>query len=186
MRFSRGVAATAVLGAVAAGVAQSAPAQATEPSTGTGWHWVHEDSQPFVEGELTYPASRYCGTFDLKASPVRQDIRSRVLSRWDNGTAKDTYYTGPLRVRVQNATTGKSRTVDMGGDAVESDDPSGAMRTYQMIGPVGFGMPIGTSSGLPSGVYVLDGYHVARFDADGSRSLAVSIGKETNLCDLLR
>lgn len=187
MRMSRGATAAIGAAALAAGMVQAAPAQATAPSAagGTGWHWVDEGWQPYVQTDYTYPAARYCGSFDLRTTVVTQDIRSKVLSRWDNGTAKDTFYSGPLTIKATNATSGESQDYDMGGDAIESDNSSGAMQTYQMIGPVGMGMPIGTSKGLPAGVYVLNGYHLVRFDADGTRTLEVALGSETNICTAL-
>jgi len=173
--------------ALAAGVICAAPAAAaTSGSTGTaGWHWVHEGWQPAVQGDLTLPAARYCGTFDLKLVAVSQDVRGKVLSRWDNGTPKDTYYTGPLTTKAINEATGKSKDYFMGGAALESDSPAGAIQTYQTFGPVGVGMPAGASQGLSAGFYVVRGYHEIRFNADGTREVTVAKGPATNICTQL-
>lgn len=189
MKMSRGVTATIGAGLLAAGMVQAAPAGATtRPATGgAGWHWVHEGWQPAPQGDLTLPAARYCGTFDLKLSSVTQDVRGKVLSRWDNGNAKDTYYTGPLISRAENLATGKAKNYDMGGDMLETDYPTGKPHVYRTFGPVGIGMPIGASKGLPASYYVMDGYHVLRLNADGSqRTLTVRVGPETDICAALR
>lgn len=192
MRMSRGVTATVGAVVLAGGLMQAAPATASTSATagasvhavasGTGWHWVHEPWKPAPQGDLTLPAARYCGSFDLTLTAVTQDVRGKVLSRWDNGTPKDTYYTGPLTVEATNDTTGKAKSYDMGGDAIESDTAAGALRDYQTFGPVGMGMPIGASKGLPPGYYVLDGYHLTQFNADGTREIKVALGAATNLC----
>lgn len=183
MNVSCGVAATVGVAALTAGMVSAGPATAATRATGgQGWHWVNEAWQPAPQGDAVLPAARYCGSFDLKATAVSQDVRSKVLSRWDNGKAKDTYYTGPLLEKVTNTATGKSKDYDMGGDALESDTSAGALRTYQTFGPVGVGMPIGESKGLPAGYYVLGGYHLIQFNADGTREVKVALGTATDLC----
>lgn len=189
MRLSRGITATIGVAALAVGVAQTAPAVATPRAagSGTGWHWVHEGWKPAPQGDLTLPAARYCGTFDLKLSAVTQDVRGKVLSRWDNGTPKDTFYSGPLTTRAENLTTGKAKNYDLGGEALETDYPTGNLQTYRMFGPVGIGMPAGASKGLPAGYYAVDGYHVVRFNADNTeRTLTRSYGTETDICAAVR
>ncbi|MBB2892979.1 hypothetical protein [Flexivirga oryzae] len=184
MHMSRGVAAAIGAVALAAVVTTAGPATAATRTTesGPGWHWVHEAWQPAPQQDLVLPAARYCGSFDLRATAVSQDVRSKVLSRWDNGTPKDTYYAGPLIEKMTNVTTGRSKDYDMGGDALESDTSAGALRTYQTFGPVGVAMPIGESKGLPSGDYVLDGYHLIQFNADGTRDVKVALGPALDVC----
>lgn len=189
MRLSRGV--TATIGAVvlAVGTAQAAPAVAApRANEGTpGWHWVNEGWEPAPQGDNTLPAARYCGTFDLELDSISDDVRSKVLSRWDNGTPKDTYYTGALTVRAENLSTGKAKDYDMGGDMLASNYSTGNPHIYQLFGPVGIGMPIGASKGLPASYYVVDGYHVLRFNADTTqRTLTVKLGSETDICAALR
>lgn len=99
--------------------------------------------QAAPQGDLTLPAARYCGTLDLKLSAVTQHVRGKVLSRWGNGAAKDTFYNGPLTTRAENVTTGKAKNYDLGGDALESDYPSGHIETYRTYGPVGVGYAAG-------------------------------------------
>lgn len=189
MRMSRGVGSLVGAAMLAVGVVQATPAVAAPRAAehATGWHWVHEGWQPAPQEDLTLPAARYCGTFDLKLSAVSQNVRGKVLSRWDNGKAKDTYYSGPLTTRAENLTTGKAKNYDLGGEALETDYPSGNLETYRMFGPVGIGMPVGASKGLPAGYYAVDGYHVVRFNADDSqRTLTTSYGTEADICAAVR
>lgn len=189
MWMSHGVAATIGAAVLAVGTAQAAPAVAApRANDGTsGWHWVNEGWEPAPQGDNTLPAARYCRTFDLELDSISEDVRSKVLSRWDNGKPKDTYYTGPLTVRAENLTTGKAKNYDMGGDALESDYPTGNWHVYRTHGPVGIGMPIGASRGMPASYYVMDGYHVLRFNADNTeRTLTVRRGPETDICAALR
>lgn len=184
MRVSRVTALAVGAALLVGGTVQAAPAHATT-SAGTprmGWHWVHEGWQPYNQEGGIDPAARYCRTFDLKATVVSQGIRQKVLSRWDNGNAKDTYYTGPLIMKETNTSTGKSKNYDMGGDAIETDNPDKAMVLYQTFGPVGIGMPIGASAGYPAGDYVMSGYHALRFNSDGTRDLIVNLGPITDMC----
>lgn len=152
-----------------------------------GWHWVNEDWQPAPQGNTTLPAARYCKTYDLELDTVSEDVRGKVLSRWDNGNVKDTYYTGPLITRAVNLTTGVAKNYDMGGDMLETDYPDRTPHIYQTFGPVGIGMPIGASRGLAPSMYVMDGYHKLQFNADGSmRTLTARVGSETDICADLR
>lgn len=184
MRLTRGAAAAIGVVVLAAGVAQAAPAEAATTATtgGSGWHRVHEGWTPVTQPDVTFPAARYCGSFDLKSTVVSQDIRAKVTSRWDNGVPRQTLYVGPLTMKVTNTSTGESKNYFMGGDAIETDDATGAMETYQMMGPVGFGMPIGSSHGIAPGAYVFQGFHVVQFADDGSRTLTRSSGPAIDLC----
>ena len=111
MKISRGLTATvgaAVLAAgMTTGMATAAPAAAASTGTaghstagGTGWHWVNEGWEPVPEEDTTLPAARYCKTFDLALDTVSADVRGKVLSRWDNGNAKDTYYNAGVEFQI--------------------------------------------------------------------------------------
>ncbi|WP_446666132.1 hypothetical protein [Flexivirga sp. B27] len=195
MKISRGLTATVGAAVLAAGMTTGMATAAAAPAGtagyvtagGTGWHWVNEGWEPAPQGDTTLPAARYCKTFDLALDTVSADVRGKVLSRWDNGNAKDTYYTGPLITRAVNLTTGKAKNYDMGGDMLETDYPDKTPHVLQMWGPVGVGMPIGASRGMPPSYYVFDGYHVVRFNAAGTeRTATVKLGPETDLCAALR
>ena len=172
----------AAFAALAAGAASAAVpgSVAAEP----GWHPVAEQWQPYPEGELLLPAGRYCDGFDVRSTPVRQDVRSRVVTRWDSGGARDTEYTGPLLVDATNTTTGKTVRLDLSGRAETLQRPDGSLAVYETDGPVGFGWPTG-SVGLPQGYYVFRGRHVVRFPVDATRELVVDQGTESDVCAML-
>jgi hypothetical protein len=150
----------------------------------TGWHRVTEEWQPYHQAVLTLPAERYCGDFDLRSAPLRQDIRYRVLSRWDSGAPRTTEYAGPLVTESTNVDTGAAVRLNMSGHAVTLQREDGSLATYESSGPVGMGFPAG-SVGLETGFYLFEGYHVVEFPADGPRRLVVDRGTETNICHLV-
>jgi len=150
-----------------------------------GWHPVRESWQPYPEGELFLPAERYCGDFDVRSTPVFSDVRSRVVSRWDSGGARETEYAGPLLVDATNTSTGESARLDLSGRALTLQRPDGSLAVYETRGPVGFGWPTG-SVGLSQGYYVFRGRHVVEFPVGAPRRLVVDQGPETDVCARLR
>lgn len=130
------------------------------------------------------PADRYCGDFDLSATPLFQDIRYRVLSRWDSGGPRVTVYDGPLRTENTNQATGGSVVLNMSGRAETLQREDGSLATYESKGPIGMGFPTG-SVGLAPGFYLFEGRHVVEFPQSQPRRLVVDQGTETNVCDLV-
>jgi hypothetical protein len=149
------------------------------------WYPVQEAWQPYPEGELSLPAARYCGDFDVLSTPVEADVRSKVVSRWSSGGPRVTWYAGPLVVDATNTTSGTSVRLDLSGYARTVQRPDGSLATYETLGPVGFGWPTG-SVGLPQGYYVFRGRHIVEFPVGEPRRLVVDQGPETDVCALLR
>ena len=147
-----------------------------------GWHPVQESWADYPEGELLLPAARYCGDFDVRSTPVFQDVRSRVTSRWASGGARTSEYTGPLLVDATNTASGATVRLDLSGRAETLQRPDGSLAVYETDGPVGFGWPTG-SEGLPQGYYVFRGRHVVEFPVGAPRRLVVDQG--TDVCALL-
>ena len=139
--------------------------------------------QPYTEGPLTLPAARYCGDFDLRSTPVRQDVKSRVLERYDSGAVRVEEYTGLLLVDVTNLSTGTTVQRNLSGHAVVTYREDGTIETYEMRGPIGFGWP--QQDAYDRGFYVMNGYHVVGFDTSGARTMLVDRGTEENLCDVV-
>ncbi|MGA9716229.1 MAG: hypothetical protein WBQ48_10405 [Aeromicrobium sp.] len=154
-------------------------------SAATDWHTVREPWQSYEVDELYLPADRYCGDFDLSATPVFQDVRQRVISRWNSGGPRETVYNGPLRTRNTNKTTGESVLSNLSGRAETIQREDGSLATYASTGPIGMGFPRG-SVGLDAGFYLFRGRHVVDFPAGHPRRLVVDRGTETNICDLVR
>jgi len=139
--------------------------------------------QPYPEGPLTLPAARYCGDFDLRSTPVRQDVKSRVLERYDSGAVRVQEFTGLLLVEVTNLSTGARVQRNLSGHAILTYREDGSIATYEMRGPIGFGWP--QQDAYDRGFYVMNGHHVVGFDASGARTMLVDQGSEENLCDVL-
>ncbi len=142
-----------------------------------------ETWQPYPEGPLTLPAARYCGSFDLRSTPVQQDVKSRVLERYASGAIRVQEFTGLLIVDVTNLSTGATVQRNLSGHAVVTFREDGSIATYEMRGPIGFGWP--QQDAYDRGFYVMNGYHVVTFDASGARSMLVDRGTEQNLCEVV-
>ncbi len=142
-----------------------------------------ESWQPYPEGTLTLPAARYCGDFDLRSTPVRQDVKSRVLERYDSGAIRVQEFTGLLLVDVTNLSTGTTARRNLSGHATVTFREDGSIETYEMRGPIGFGWP--QQDTYDRGFYVMNGYHVVTFDPSGARSMLVDRGTEENLCTVV-
>jgi hypothetical protein len=176
------LAGAALVGAWPAGIAAAAPAAAED---GVGWHAVKEGWAPVPEGPLTLPAARYCGNFDLTLTPTRQDVQAKVLTRWDGGAVRTVTYVGPLLSTATNEATGASADLNLSGHATATYDAAGALDLYETEGPVAIGFPTGASDQLEQGMYLLTGHHVVDFGSDGTRTLVVDDGTETNICGLV-
>ena len=159
-------------------VALSLPVLATSATAASPEAWV-----PYPEGPLTLPAARYCGDFDLRSTPVEQDVKSRVLERHASGAIRVQEFTGLLLVDVTNLSTGTTVRRNISGHAVVTYREDGSIATYEMRGPIGFGWP--QQDAYDRGFYVMNGYHVVAFDAAGARSMLVDRGTEENLCDVV-
>lgn len=161
------------LAAAAVLVAAPGPATAAEP----------EPWQPYVEGTLNLPADRYCGDFDLRSTPVQQDIKSRVLDRYASGAPRTMEFTGLLLIDVTNLSTGETVRRDVSGRAYVTFREDGSFETYEMQGPIGLGWP--QDDGYERGFYVVHGHHVIAWDESGHRTAVVDDGIEENLCATL-
>ena len=160
-------------------LALSTPVLTTTAAAGA----TPEAWQPYPEGPLTLPAARYCGDFDLRSTPVRQDVKSRVLERYDSGAIEVQEFTGLLLVDVTNLSSGETVQRNLSGHAIVTYREDGSIDTYEMRGPIGFGWP--QQDAYDRGFYVFNGHHVVGFDASGARTMLVDQGREENLCDVL-
>ncbi|GIG70831.1 hypothetical protein [Phytomonospora endophytica] len=140
-----------------------------------------EPWQPWFQRNWEAADGLYCD-FPLGHEVVSQDIRSRVVERYPDGTKKIEEYEGPLMSEFVNRDTGKRFLVDAGGRGFSEYRPDGTEARFVMIGPVGTGFRDGDLD-LPRGYYLFDGFHVVAFAPDGTRSLPVDLGPEHNVCE---
>lgn len=160
-------------------------APAVADAADDGWHPVQEDWQPYEGGYgLFLPADRYCGDFDVQTTTVFEDVKYRVMSRWDSGAPRETEYTGPLVSDATNQETGATTRYNISGRAEVLQREDGSLARYETEGPVGFGWPTG-SVGLPQGFYIFRGHHVVEFPVGEPRRLVVDDGPETDICGLI-
>ena len=167
------------LAAAAATVIAPAAAHAEPAATGI----TPEPWQPWIQQDWEAPAGKYCD-FPLGHEVVSQDIRSRVLARYPDGTKKLEEYAGPLMSEFVNRDTGRRLLVDAGGSGASEYRPDGTEARFIMVGPVGTGFREGDLD-LPRGYYLFDGFHVVAYGTDGTRSLPVDLGPERNICEEL-
>lgn len=177
MTRSVGVTLAAILLGGSAVVAPSAAGDTSSHAESERWHPYHQEP-------LLLPAERYCGEFDLRLTPVFQDVRYRVLSRWDSGGPRETVYDGPLLTDATNAETGATVRLNLSGRALTVQREDGSLKTYETDGPVGMGFPVG-SIGLDPGFYVFKGRHLVGWDESGQRSLLVDQGVESDACEMV-
>ena len=151
-------------------------AGATEPAftVPSGWQRAPQPS-------FTVPAGQLC-SFTLQADTVRDEVITKVLATWPDGSPRDQVYTGVYYARFTNVESGVSVTRNMSGDALVSWGQDGSA-TWYYAGPVGVAFfPNGP---LPEGMYVLDGVFVVDYAVDGTVKMPVHQGSEENICHTL-
>lgn len=139
--------------------------------------WQPETQEPF-----TVAAGVYCQDA-FSYTPDRQDLSSRVLSRYADGAVRTVEFHGLLIGTFTNLRTGATVTTNASGTAVQQLREDGSLETYTTYGPVGLGFHAG--DGFPQGYYSLDGVHVVGFAPDGTRTMLVDHGTEVDTCAAL-
>lgn len=151
--------------------AMAAPEVRT-PATGSGW--VPAPSPP---------ADRAAGVlcdFALHAEPIVDEVMTKTLSTYPDGTPHRGLYAGRLVVRVTNVETGAYYDADASGDALYVRAPDGTV-TWYAVGPALVGFQEGQGN-LPRGFYLLDGVYRLTFTPDGHRRLTTVHGTQENIC----
>ncbi len=153
---------------------------ATPLTASTAQAQTPEKWEPVTQESFSVPAGTYCD-FGFSYAPDQQNLRQRVLSRYDGGAVEQLQFRGLLIGTFTNDETGATYTVNSSGVAIQTLRPDGTMQSYEMRGPVGMGFHA-TDIGLPRGYYIFRGHHVVDFSADGTRTLALDRGTEDNVC----
>jgi hypothetical protein len=107
-----------------------------------------------------------------------------VLQTFSDGRTRSQLYVGALIYRFRNVESGAQVERNLGGDGLVQFADDGSF-SWTYLGPAAVAFFPGDP--LAAGLWVLDGYHVIDYSADGShRDLKVRLGTEENLCDTLR
>ena len=171
LRLGSTLVVAAIITSLASGPAAAAPAYTPPP----GWQLA---PQP----QFTVPAGAIC-SFALQVATVEDEVITKVLATWPDGSPRNQVYTGPYIARFTNVDSGKSVTRNLSGDALVHYGEDDGSASWSYAGPVAvafFGSP------LALGLWVLDGVFVVDYAADGTQTLPVHVGKEENLCTTLR
>ena len=175
-----------IIAVIAAGLILGTPVAATaaeaEPVVPRVAGWDPEPWQPYVQPVFSWPAGEACA-FEVAFEVVSEDLYTRVLARYPDGTVRAEQYTGPLVVDFVNTSTGARVRHDLSGEGVQTYYRDGSPLRLFGIGP--FGTGFGPEDEYPAGVWVLDGIHVVRWSADGTKSMQVDLGPEINVCTQL-
>jgi hypothetical protein len=141
--------------------------------------WVPAPSAPF-----DLPAGARCD-FAVHSEPIVDEVRTRVLATYPDGSIKREAYVGDLVVRITNTETGASVDVDLSGSAMVERRPGGTLTTnstWYVVGPAMFGFREGGGD-HPRGLWVFDGLYTVAFDANAVKTVTVYHGTERNVCD---
>lgn len=160
---------------VAALAVAVAPAPA---SASTGGEWVPVPSAP-----VDMPAGARCD-FPVHMEPIVDEVRTRVLATYPDGSTKRQAFVGDLVVRVTNTVTGASADVDASGSGLVVYQPGGTLitnSTWYAVGPALFGFGEGTGD-HPRGLWVFDGVYTVAFDANAFKTVTIYHGSERNVC----
>jgi hypothetical protein len=144
---------------------------------GAGSGWTPAPTPPFDQ------AAGVTCDFAVHAEPVVDEVETKVLDRYPDGSIHRDAYRGDLVVRVTNTASGKYYDADAGGSAVIDHHRDGS-QTWYVAGPVLAGFRAG-SGNVPRGLYVLDGIYRLEIGADGTKTLTVLHGSRDNVCDHL-
>jgi hypothetical protein len=139
--------------------------------------WVPAPTAPFDQ------AAGVTCDFAVHAEPTVDEVVTKVLQRYPDGSIHRDAYQGPLIIRVTNTETGGSYDADVSGSAIVDHAPDGA-QTWYAVGPVLLGVHEGLGN-LPRGLWVVDGIYRLEISAAGYKKVTMIHGTVDNVCDHL-
>jgi hypothetical protein len=142
---------------------------------GTGW--TPAPTPPFSQ------AAGVTCAFPVYAAPAVDQVVTKVLQRYPDGSIKRDAYKGALIVAVTNTLTGGIYDADASGSAVVDHAPDGA-QTWYVAGPILLSVRAGQGN-IPQGLWVVNGLYRLVIDATGYRTLTMVHGTRYNVCDHL-
>jgi hypothetical protein len=129
------------------------------------------------------PAGARCD-FPVHSEPVVDEVRTRVLATYPDGSTKREAYVGDLVVRITNTATGGSVDVDLSGSAIVEYQPGGTLitnSTWYLVGPAMFGFREGGGD-HPRGLWVFDGLYKIEFGPTAYKTVTIYHGTEHDVC----
>jgi hypothetical protein len=167
------LAATAVLlGAAAPAVAATVAPQRT--GIPVNRPWVPLPSAPF-----DLAAGAYCA-FGVHAEPTVDEVRTKTIEEYPDGSPKRQLATGALMFLMTNTETGASTIADAGGSAIFDFFPDGS-RTWHVIGPVLAAFRDGASN-IPRGVWTINGIYDVNFSTTNFKTVTIFHGGVHDVC----
>jgi hypothetical protein len=148
---------------------------ASPAAAGSGW--VPAPTPPFAQ-----EAGVNCD-FALHAQPIVDEVVTKVLQRYPDGSIRLDAFKGALVVRVTNDETGRFYDADASGSAVVEHARDGG-QTWYVVGPVLLGEREGQGN-IPRGLWIVDGVYRLAISATGYRTLTMIKGTLDNVCDHL-
>ncbi|GAA4717323.1 hypothetical protein Prum_019990 [Phytohabitans rumicis] len=139
---------------------------------------------PAPSAPYDQPAGARCD-FAVHLEPVVDEVMTKVLATYPDGSTKREAYVGDLVFRVTNTATGASVDVDLSGNAIVAYQPGGTLitnSTWYLVGPAMFGFKEGGGD-HPRGLWVFDGVYTVAFDAVAYKTVTIYHGTERNVCD---
>lgn len=138
---------------------------------------------PAPSAPYDMPAGARCD-FAVHVEPIVDEVRTRVLATFPDGTTKREAYVGDLVMRVTNTATSNSVDVDLSGSAVVEYQPGGTLitnSTWYLVGPAMFGFRE-AGGDHPRGLWVFDGLYKIEFGPTGYKTVTIYHGTEHNVC----
>jgi hypothetical protein len=151
---------------------------APAPARATGGRWVPAPSVP-----VDIPAGVRCD-FPLHGEPVVDEVRTRVLATYPDGSTKRQAFVGDLVIRLTNTDTGASLDVDVSGSGLVEYRPGGTLSTnstWYAVGPAMFGFAEGGGD-HPRGLWLFDGVYSVAIDANSFKRVTIYHGTEREMC----
>ena len=125
------------------------------------------------------PAGLLCD-FPIHWDIVVNQVRTKVVATYPDGSAKRQLAVGALFLRVSNVDTGANMLVDASGSAVINYGTDGSMRWF-VVGPVIARLAAGTSN-EPRGLYTINGVYRIAFSPTNFKTITLIHGTIHNLC----
>lgn len=164
------------LAAVAALLVAAAPASAGADPAGVV---VHRPWVPWPSSPIDLAAGAYCA-FAVHAEPTVDEVRTKTILEYPDGSPKRELARGALMFRLTNTGTGVSTMADAGGSAVLDFFPDGSRR-WRVVGPVLAAFQAGASN-IPRGVWTINGVYTIDFSTTNFKTVTIYRGGVHDVC----